>query len=81
MNIELVGIEIDDVDGEEGSWGPSGQVHLKVNGKDYSITVHGCGEMDADGDDDLTEEECEAAFEFFSSNKEVNKAFPSDEYA
>ena len=81
MNIELVGIEIDDVDGEEGSWGPSGQVHLKVNGKDYSITVHGCGEIDVDGDDDLTEEECEAAFEFFSSNEEVNKAFPSDEYA
>lgn len=79
MNIELVGIEIDDVD-DEGTWGPSGQVHLKVNGKDYSIIVHGCGELDVEGDG-LTDEESNAAFEFFDSSDEVNKAFPGDEYA
>ena len=79
MNIELVGIDIDDNEDEEGSFGPSGQVHLKVNGKDYTITVYGCGELDAE-DGDLTEEEQIAAFEFFSTNKEVNEAFPSDEY-
>lgn len=78
MNIELVKIDIDEVE-DDSNWGPSGQVYLKVNGKDYSIIVHGCGELDVEGDD-LTDEEADAALDFFNSSDEVNKAFPGDQY-
>ena len=78
MNIELVKIDIDEV--EDGSnWGPGGEVFLKVNGKDFSIIVHPSGELDVE-DHDLTEEEAEAAFDFFDSSDEVSKAFPGDLY-
>lgn len=78
MNVGLVKIEIDEVE-DDSNWGPGGEVFLKVNGKDCSIIVHGCGELDFEGDD-LTDEEAEAAFDFFNSSEAVNKAFPANQY-
>lgn len=78
MKLEL--IKIDVIEADEGSaWGPSGKVFIKVNGRDYIVAVHGCGEIDVESDD-LTEEEEQAAFEFYRNNKKVGEAFDGEQY-
>lgn len=76
MNIELVGIEVDDVDEEAA---PSGVCTFRVNGKEVDIIVHECGELDFEGPS-LTDEESDALMEAFNSSEEVNKAFPAGQY-
>lgn len=76
MNVELIGIEVDDVDEEAA---PSGVCTFIVNNKAVQIIVHECGELDFDGPS-LNDEEYDFLMEAFNSSEAVNKAFPSNQY-
>jgi hypothetical protein len=77
MEVALLKIEMADVDEWEGN--PGGSAFIGVNGKVIEIIIHPCGELDFEGDE-LTDEESDAALNFFNSNEEVSKAFPADEF-
>jgi hypothetical protein len=81
MELELIKIEVADVDIDDETWeNPGGSVFVKVNGKNVEVIIHACGEFDVDCDDDVTDEEMDAVFDFVQSNAEVEKAFPADEF-
>lgn len=76
MNVELLGIEVDDVDEEAA---PSGVCHFRVNGKEVDIIVHECGELDFEGPS-LSDEESDLLMEAFNASETVNKYFPANQY-
>ena len=76
MNVELLGIEVDDVDEEAA---PSGVCYFRVNGKEVDVIVHECGELDFEGPS-LNDEESDALMEAFNSSEAVNKYFPANQY-
>ncbi len=77
--IKLLEVIVDKVSDE--TWGPSGSVKFQVNDKEVEVIVHGCGELDFEGDyESLSDEEVEALMDAFNSSDEVNKNFPSSQY-
>lgn len=81
MELELIKIEANDIDIDDETWeNPGGSAFIKVNGKTCEVIVHPCGEMDFECDEDVTEEEADAVWDFFNNSEEVNQAFPGDEF-
>lgn len=76
MNVKLLDIEIDDIDGESA---PSGFCTFQVNNKVVQIIVHSCGELDVEGPS-LSDEEFDSLMDAFNTSDEINKAFPGNQY-
>ena len=84
MKIELVKIEKFEVEvGYVENPSPVGIVSLIVdNKKKVDVVIHPCGELDFEVENNgrLTDEEFDGVLDFINSDKEVDNAFPNDEF-
>ena len=82
MTAQVLNINVDeDLNEPEDDYTPvpSGRVRLLVNDKKVTVYVHESGEVDVEGPE-LTDEEDALLWHTMATNKEIQRAFPSDLY-